>query len=239
MESSMTTSEWIGLGISYTYAIGLLFAGEVLHRFAGLPADLTRKIIHIGAGMWVFGILTLFDRWEIGIIPFATFIFVNFILYRYRIVRAMDREDSSPGTIYFALAITTIYALLWRPQGPIDRGVAATAGVMAMTWGDALAALVGQRIGRHRYTIGQSSRTLEGSAVMFAVSAIAMLLTVLFLPGSALAPFAPTVAPARAVLAALLGATVATVVEAVSPHETDNLSVPVAVTIIIISTDRV
>jgi phytol kinase len=72
-----------------------------LHRFAGLPADLTRKMIHIGAGMWVFGILTLFDRWEIGIIPFATFIFVNFILYRYRIVRAMDREDSSPGTIYF------------------------------------------------------------------------------------------------------------------------------------------
>lgn len=69
---------------------------------------------------------------------------------------------------------------------------------MAMTWGDALAALVGQRIGRHRYTIGQSSRTLEGSAVMFAVSAIAMLLTVLFLPGSALAPFAPTVAPAHA-----------------------------------------
>jgi hypothetical protein len=95
-----------GLGISYAYAIGLLLTGEALHRFAGLPADLTRKIIHIGAGMWVFGILTLFDRWEIGIIPFATFIFVNFILYRYRVVRAMDREDSSPGTIYFALAIT-------------------------------------------------------------------------------------------------------------------------------------
>jgi len=78
MESSMTTSEWIGLGISYAYAIGLLLTGEALHRFAGLPADLTRKIIHIGAGMWVFGVLALFDRWEIGIVPFATFIFVNF-----------------------------------------------------------------------------------------------------------------------------------------------------------------
>lgn len=224
----MTTGEWIGLGISYAYAIGLLLFGEALHRFAGLPADLTRKMIHIGAGMWVFGILALFDRWEIGIIPFATFIFVNFVLYRYRIVRAMDREDSSPGTIYFALAITLIYALLWRPQGPVDRGVAATAGVMAMTWGDALAALTGQRIGRRRYTVGQSTRTLEGSAVMFAASAIAMLLTILLLPGSVWAPFAPAADPVRAVVAALLGAAVATAVEAVSPHGTDNLSVPVA-----------
>ncbi|MGC9038060.1 MAG: diacylglycerol/polyprenol kinase family protein [Roseiflexus sp.] len=224
----MTTSEWIGLGISYAYAIGLLLFGEVLHRFAGLPADLTRKMIHIGAGMWVFGILALFDHWEIGIIPFATFIFVNFILYRYRIVRAMDREDSSPGTIYFALAITLIFAFLWRPQGPVDRGVAATAGVMAMTWGDALAALTGQRIGKRRYTIGQSTRTLEGSAMMFAASAIAMLLTMLFLPGSAWAPFAPVADPIRVVGAAFLGAAVATAVEAVSPHGTDNLSVPVA-----------
>lgn len=224
----MTPSEWTGLGISYAYAIGLLLVGEALHRFAGLPADLTRKFIHIGAGMWVFGILALFDRWEIGIIPFATFIFVNFVLYRYRIVRAMDREDSSPGTIYFALAITLIYALLWRPQGPVDRGVAATAGVMAMTWGDALAALTGQRIGRRRYTIGQSSRSLEGSAVMFVASATAMLLTILMLPGSSWAPFAPVPDLARAVVAALLGAAIATVVEAISPHGTDNLSVPVA-----------
>ncbi len=230
MESLITTREWAGLGISYAYAIGLLLFGEALHRFAGLPADLTRKIIHIGAGMWVFGILALFDRWEIGIIPFATFIVVNFILYRYRIVRAMDREDSSPGTIYFALAITLIFAVLWRPQGPIDRGVAATAGVMAMTWGDALAALVGQRIGRRRYTIGQSSRTLEGSAVMFLASAVAMLLTMLLLPGSAWAPFAPVTDPVRVVVAACLGAAVATAVEAVSPHGTDNLSVPIAAT---------
>lgn len=97
-----------------------------------------------------------------------------------------------------------------------------------MTWGDALAALTGQRIGRRRYTVGQSTRTLEGSAVMFAASAIAMLLTILLLPGSVWAPFAPAADPVRAVVAALLGAAVATAVEAVSPHGTDNLSVPVA-----------
>lgn len=224
----MTAGDWIGLGISYAYAVGLLVFGEVLHRFAGLPADLTRKLIHIGAGMWVFGILALFDRWEIGIVPFATFIVVNYVLYRYRVVRAMDSADSSPGTVYFAIAITMLFALLWRPQGPIDRGVAATAGVMAMTWGDALAALAGKRFGRRRYTVGHSTRTLEGSAVMFGASALAMLLTVILLPGSALAPFAPSGDPARGIVAALSGAAAATLVEAVSPHGTDNLSVPLA-----------
>ncbi|NWG19455.1 MAG: phosphatidate cytidylyltransferase [Chloroflexi bacterium] len=224
----MTAGDWIGLGISYAYAVGLLASGEALHRFAGLPADLTRKLIHVGAGMWVFGILALFDRWEIGIVPFATFILVNYVLYRYRVVRAMDSADSSPGTVYFAIAITMLFALLWRPQGPIDRGVAATAGVMAMTWGDALAALVGKRFGRRKYTVGHSTRTLEGSAVMFATSALAMLLTVTLLPGSALAPFAPSGDLARGMTAALSGAAAATLVEAVSPHGTDNLSVPLA-----------
>jgi phytol kinase len=222
----MTNNELIGLVISYVYAVGLLVVAELLHRFAGVRSELTRKFIHVGAGMWSLGILALFDRWQIGIIPFATFILVNALLWRYRIVRAMDDPDSSPGTIYFALAITLLFALLWRPEGPVDRVPAALAGVMAMTWGDALGALVGKAIGRRRYTIGRSTRTLEGSVAMLAASALAMLLTLLLVPGSALAPFASPLDPLRALVAALLGAVAATAAEAVSPHGTDNLSVP-------------
>lgn len=228
----MTPSEWIGLAISYAYAIGLLVCAEALHRFGGIHADYTRKIIHIGAGMWVFGIVALFDRWEVGIIPFATFIGVNFLLYRYRLVRAMDNAESSPGTVYFAAVITLLFLLLWRPQGPVDRGVAAIAGIMAMTWGDALAALVGKRFGRHKYTVGHSTRTLEGSAVMFGVSAAVILLTALLLPGSEWAPFAPAANLSRALLAAFVGAAAATLVEAVSPHGADNLSVPLTAALV-------
>jgi phytol kinase len=224
----MTNAELLGLLISFGYATGLLVAAEALRRRFGVAPELTRKLIHIGAGMWIFGILALFDRWQIGIIPFAGFIGVNALLYRYRLVKAMDANDSSPGTIYFALVITLLFALLWRPEGPIDRVPAAAAGIMAMTWGDALAALFGRRYGRRRYTIAGSTRTLEGSAVMFAASAVAMALTLLLLPGSALAPLAPPLGAGRALAAAVLGAAAATLAEAVSPHGTDNLSVPVA-----------
>jgi phytol kinase len=222
----MTSSEWIGLGISYAYALGLLGVGELLSRRFGVAPDLTRKVVHIGAGMWIFGVLALFDRWQVGIIPFASFILLNYLFYRLRIFRSLGDEHSSPGTVYFAIAITLLFGVLWRPDGPLDRVAAAAAGIMAMTWGDALAALVGRFYGRRRYRIGGSTRSYEGSAAMFAASAAAMALTLLLLPASALAPFAPPVAPGGALLAALLGAAAATTAEAVSPHGIDNLSVP-------------
>ncbi|MCC5636688.1 phosphatidate cytidylyltransferase [Nostoc sp. CHAB 5844] len=222
----MTYAEIIGLAASYTYAVSLLALGEGLRRLFGIKPDLTRKLIHIGAGMWVFGVLLLFKQWEIGIIPFATFIGINYLLYRYRVIGAMDTEDSSPGTVYFAISVTLLFGLFWRPDGPVDHIPIAVAGVMAMTWGDALAALIGKRFGQHQYQVGSSVRSWEGSLAMFLASATAIFLVLLFLPGSFLSNLAVSVSVEKALLTALIGAGFATGVEAISPHGTDNLTVP-------------
>jgi phytol kinase len=222
----MTSSDLIGLVASYAYAIGLIAAAEALHRAIGVAQDLTRKLVHVGAGMWVFGALALFDGWLWGVLPFATFIAGNYLFYRYRVFRAMDSLDSTPGTVYFAIAVTLLFGLLWRPAGPVDRAHVAAAGVMALTWGDALAALIGQRVGRHRYRVWGGARSWEGSAAMFLAAGAAMFLTLALLPGSPLAPNAPAVGLGRALVAALLGSGAATLAEAVSPRGTDNLSVP-------------
>ena len=97
---------------------------------------------------------------------------------------------------------------------------------MAMTWGDALAALIGQGFGRHRYLVGGSERSWEGSAAMFVVSAVAMFLVLLLLPGSSLSPLATPSGAGWTLLTALVSSGFATLAEAVSPHGTDNLSVP-------------
>jgi phytol kinase len=222
----MTTRDLIGLTASYAYATGLILVAEALRRAFSVPHELTRKLVHIGAGMWVFGVLALFDSWQAGVLLFATFILVNYLFYRYRVFGAMDAADSPPGTVYFALAITLLFGLLWRPTGPVDRAPAAVAGAMALAWGDALAALVGLRWGRHRYRLGASGRSWEGSAAMFAASALAICLALALLPGSSLCPFAPPIGTGRALTAALLGAAAATLAEAASPRGTDNLSVP-------------
>ena len=227
-QTTMTTQEIIGLTVSYAYATGLLVIAEVLRRKIEVSAEITRKFVHIGAGLWIFGILSLFNRWQIGIIPFATFIVVNFIIYRYRLAASLHDDRNSPGTIYFAAVITLLFGLLWRPQGAVDHVPIAVAGVMTLTWGDALAALVGRRFGEHTYRIGQSTRSVEGSFTLFIVACIAIWGTLQFLPGSSLAPAAKPLSAIQVTIATMLGAMVATIAEAVSPHGTDNLSVPLA-----------
>jgi phytol kinase len=222
----MTQNDVIGLILSYVYAFGILGLAEAIRKLRGYSQAFTRKLVHIGAGMWVWPTMALFDTWYIGIIPFGTFIILNYIFYRRTVFQAMDTQDSTPGTVYFAFSIALLYALLWRPDGPNDWAVIATGGVMAMTWGDAMAGVVGQRWGRRSYAMWGHRRTWKGSITMFSVSFLAILMTLELLPGSSLSPTSEPIQTGTALLSALLAAVVSTLAEAVSPAGTDNLSVP-------------
>ena len=222
----MSQGDIIGLIASYVYAFGLLFGVEALGKHLKWPQAVTRKIVHIGAGMWIWSILAIFDAWFYGIIPFATFIVLNAIFYRQQSFKAMDSRDSSPGTIYFAISTTILCAWLWRTGGELDRAPIAAAAVMAMTWGDGLASLVGYGWGRHQYTFLGHTRSWEGSAAMAIGSFIAMFLTLWLLPGSALSPNSEPFGMVASLVLALAGTIIATVAEGFSPAGTDNLSVP-------------
>lgn len=161
-----------------------------------------------------------------GVIPFATFIALNYAFYRMQSFKTMDTSESTPGTVYYALSITLLFALLWRTDGGMDRAPIAAAAVMAMTLGDAAASLVGQRWGKHRYTVLNHSRSWEGTAAMAAVSLVSVTVTLLFVPGSALSPNSTPWSFWNALALALVGTGVATGCEAISPAGTDNLSVP-------------
>jgi len=89
----MTHRDVIGLIVSYLYAFGLLGFGEAIRKWRGYSQAFTRKLVHIGAGMWVWGTLALFDTWQIGLIPFGSFIILNYVFYRFTIFQAMDSEE--------------------------------------------------------------------------------------------------------------------------------------------------
>ncbi len=221
-----TSGDITGLVLSYIYAFGLLFSVEAIGKWLSWPHFLTRKFIHIGAGMWIWGILYFFDHWYFGIIPFATFIVLNYIFYRYQIFKAMDDADATPGTIYFAISITVLFTLLWRTGGRTDHVPTAAAAVMAMTWGDAAASIVGKTWGKHDYTTFGHKRSREGSITMAIVAFIAMLATLLYLPASNLSPNSVPLSFPQAVVVALVGSLIAALAESQSPAGTDNLSVP-------------
>ena len=225
----MTQRDIIGLVLSYAYASGLLFGMEWLGARMKWKTALTRKIIHIGAGMWAWATLALFDHWYIGVIPFATFIGLNTYFYRAETFGKMNDKDSSPGTIYFAISIAILFGLLWRTGGAVNRAPIAMAGVMAMTWGDAMASIIGRKIGIRRYKTFGHTRTYEGSAAMAAFAFIAvsaaLSLTAFVSPGS--------ISIGNPAILALAAAAVATLAEAFSPAGTDNLSVPLLVGLVV------
>ena len=217
----MAQRDIIGLVVSYVFAFGLLAITTFVQRWRHYPQEFTRKIVHIGAGMWIFGILALFENWYWGIVPTATFIFFNYISYKFKLVKAMDLDEDTPGTVYFAFSITLLLALFWsRNQAWI-----AVAGVMAMTWGDAFASIIGRGWGKHRYFVARHQRSFEGSAAMFGFSGVAILLV--------LSLFNTGLNALQIVSFSVFVALVATFVEAISLAGLDNIFVPIGSSLVL------
>jgi dolichol kinase len=227
MEAEVSRGDILGLILSYIYAFGLLLIVEAIGRHFKWSQDFTRKLIHIGAGLWIWGILYLFDHWYWGIVPFASFILLNYLFYRQQTFKTMDTTDSTLGTVYFAISITVLFGLFWRTGGSHDYVPVAAAGTMAMTLGDGFASIIGRRWGKHPHAfIGDHLRSWEGTAAMALFSFMGIFLTLLWLPGSYLSPNSVVLAPLTILGIALVGTLTATVAEALSPAGTDNLSVP-------------
>ncbi len=224
--SPPTSSDITGLIASYVYAFALLLIMEAIGKRLKWPQHFTRKIIHIGAGMWVWGILYFFDHWYLGIIPFSTFIVLNYIFYRQQTFKAMDDTEATLGTVYFAISITILFALMWRTDAAWDYAPVATAAVIAMTWGDAAASIIGKRWGKHTYTTFGHTRSWEGSIAMAVFSFLGIALTLFALTGSTLSPNSVPAAQLNISALACIGSIIATAAESLSPTGTDNLSVP-------------
>ena len=222
----MTLNDIIGLLASYIYAFGLLFFVEFIGKKLGWSTPFTRKLVHIGAGLWVWPIVLIFDHWYFGVIPFFTFIFLNYAFYRKQSFSKMDSSDSTPGTVYFAFSITTLFLLFWRSGSAHDRVYIALAGTMAMTLGDAFASMIGMAWGKKQFHVFGNTKTLLGSGAMLVFSLLGIFFSLYLLSDQPLFPVLCTIPTVKLFLYSLFAAGIATTAEALSPVGTDNLSVP-------------
>lgn len=210
-------SPWLALLLSFAYVSTVIGVGEGLRRWLRLDTGFTRKFIHIAVGMYSLLTVHLFSERLWAVIPPLAFVLINWLDWKYGVVQAMTSSSrSNLGTVYFPIAFAAIVWFLW------DRPALLVASLMPLTWGDALAAIVGERYGRHTYRVLGSTRSLEGSLTAFGVSALST--------GLVLAGFGTP----GAVGAALLTALGATLVEAVSPRGLDNLTIPAASALLLV-----
>jgi len=204
--------DWLALIISYIYVFAMIGIGEGLRKWRGYSTEFTRKLIHISVGMWAFGTVLLFRHWYFAIISPLSFVLLNYISYRGEIFKSVETgEQGNLGTVYFPISFAIIICLLW------ERPNLLVASLMPMTWGDALAAVLGRRYGQRKYSVLGSTRSVEGSLAMFLFSWLSISLALLLLP---------PLGWQTSLLYALAVAVFATLVEALSPWHIDNLTVP-------------
>ncbi len=185
---------------------------EVLRRTGAQP-ETTRKVVHIGAGhviliAWWMSV----PAWA-GMVASGVFSSIALLSYRFPLLPGINSVGrKSLGTFFYALSIGLLIFWFW----PLQQPQYAAIGILTMTWGDGLAALVGQRFGRHPYQIWGEKKSWEGSLAMLCVSYVVCAAVLLGVDGLTLEIWA--IAGASAALATLL--------ESVSKYGIDNLSVP-------------
>ncbi|HYE79648.1 MAG TPA: phosphatidate cytidylyltransferase, partial [bacterium] len=101
--------------------------------------------------------------------------------------------------------------------GRPDRA-AAMAGLMALAWGDAFAAIIGRRYGRLRYRVFGEQRSLEGSFTMYCFSFLAVM--------TVLAIEHPDLRLMDRTTLAVVVAVGCTLLEAIALRGMDNLWIP-------------
>lgn len=169
---------------------------------------LSRKIIHIGVSLWYFIYISLFTSpvpAVAGLLAFALFNF--FVTSRGLFSGHAEGEESrrSWGMVWYPLSVA---AMVLLSHFGIGTTAAFGCGLLGMGWGDGLAALVGSRFGKRRIV---GSKTWVGTVTMLCVvTLICGLLTGLW---------------GMALVCGIVGA----VLEAVTPLDLDNISVPLGI----------
>lgn len=204
---------WYPLTIVTIYLGAILLIAEILNRIFKIDPELTRKIVHIGSGnvillAWWLHIPT----WIIiSASAFASAIAIlSYFLPILPSVNSVGRK--SLGTFFYAISIGILASIFWQRQPQY-----VAIGILIMAWGDGLAALIGQKFGKHPYKIWGNSKSWEGSIAM-AITSFIVVITILIGTQSDLI-FSCVIALTVAIVVASL--------ETISQLGIDNLIVPI------------
>jgi phytol kinase len=134
---------------------------------------------------------------------------------------AIARESDSPhrGLYVIIPAYTAIFGVFLARHffGPF-----AQLGALTLGWGDSMGEIIGVRFGKHRYSVPtllrvKGTRSMEGSFAVFLTSFFSLLIGIEFFMHIDFYKVLPQL---------ILMSMIVTGIEAISPHGTDNFTIP-------------
>lgn len=210
--SLQTLGYQIGVVLIWLAIVGLLAEGA--DRFGNAGAEVIRKVVHMGTGNVILIAWWLKIPLWVGVSASILFSAIALVSYYVPIlpnINSIGRK--SFGTFFYAVSIGVLVAWFWS----INLPQYAALGILVMTWGDGLAALIGRRFGRHTYKLWDMQKSWEGSGTMALVSYAVSFSILLGTVGNVWQIW----------LISLAVSLVATGLEAFSKFGIDNLTVPI------------
>ncbi|HOM02443.1 MAG TPA: phosphatidate cytidylyltransferase [Acetivibrio sp.] len=222
-----------GYGILFCYFFVCASSALVLRRLVTVPDELFRKILHMILLGSIFGWVYGFKTWWVSAIGTIAFILMVFPIlafaeripgYSKLLIERKKGEIKKSLVVAFGM-FAILICLCW---GWLGEKYLILASVLAWGLGDAAAALVGKRFGRHfvRGRLVEGCKSLEGTFAMFVVSFISV--AVVLIAHGAVKWYAciPIAAATSAVCA---------VVELYTKNGMDTITCPLAAAAILIS----
>ncbi|WP_282027733.1 hypothetical protein [Ruegeria faecimaris] len=201
--------------------LGLMAVVRWLAQKVGLSAEVQRKLMHVGTGLFTLVLPWIFpERWPIYMLIGVTLI-VMLILRLPRFSQGLGATlHSVERTSYgdFLLALSVGLCLLLAGENTLYYVLP----IAVLTLADAAAALAGTTYGTKRYVVEDGEKSLEGSVVFFVVTLLVAIICFLF---------SSKLPPSNIMMLCLMVAAFGTLVEAQSWRGFDNLFLPLGLLI--------
>lgn len=185
------------------------------------PQDISRKIVHIAAGSWlVFWAFYDPNHWSKYLNITPAFLWTFLLIIKgftakpddeavKTMTRTGDRNELLKGPLYFTIVMNLMGTVFMYQE------VALTA-MGLLGWGDGLAPVFGKRFGKHKFKI-LSEKSIEGSVSFLVFGFFGALLFQFLILGEI------------NYYNILICSLAATIIEASSPKDLDNLLIPITV----------
>ncbi len=199
---------------SVIYVFASLVIVVVFDHFSTRSKEVSRKMLHILTGNWILISLLFTNLFALLLLP-AGLLVLNLLSLRFNLVKAMERDDDSWGTVFYPLSIMILSAIGFVIEMP----VIPVTGIMILGYGDGLAAITGGKWGHWRPFKIAPKKSFVGSLTVvligFAITFGALLL------------FEPDTSMIMTIGIAINTALLASLLELVGKKGSDNLTLPI------------
>ena len=211
------------LGSYLGFLLPAVAALLAVHVWGHVPREVFRKLLHMVAFFSAPVIMHAAARWQVAVLVLVLFgaVVWPILVLAERIPQYADlfverhTHEVRRSLLILFWGNAAVVAMCW---GLCGRPLTAVASILMWGFGDAAAALVGKRFGRHhvRLPLADQKKTWEGSGAMLAVATLVGLVVLGLRP--------------QVLFAALLGA----YVELVTHRGYDTITVPVSVAAVLL-----